>query len=375
MLPTKLRLRLFDRLSVKTMRYVTAVPRSEARGLTKSVYDMIEEDFFINGSLTSRSAVPRLLAGIWTAGRETMLVDDGLDRTTKEAICAVVSDANDCPYCGDMLISLVDAGSEHGAASAIHRSELSRINDPVLRRQLEWVEAVTTPGAGAIPECPFTDEQLPEVLGSMMAMADINRFSHVVMDGSPVNLPLGLQRQALRLFGNELRSTKHSRAVPGRALPLLPWGPLPADLGWSQSNPRIADALARWVAIVERETRSVIPEEVRACVEKNLANWRNERAPLSRRWANEAVSGLTGERRDLAKLALVLARAPGQVSEDLVEPLVGADRGRFVRLLAWAAFTGARAFIRTVVDRLDEHSTAPANESTNRTVAGSTCGC
>ena len=37
-------------------------------------------------------------------------------------------------------------------------------------------------------------------------------------------------------------------------MPLLPWGPLPADLGWSQSNPRIADALARWVAIVERET-------------------------------------------------------------------------------------------------------------------------
>ena len=34
MLPRKLRLWLFDRLSVKTMRYVSAVPKKEATGLT-----------------------------------------------------------------------------------------------------------------------------------------------------------------------------------------------------------------------------------------------------------------------------------------------------------------------------------------------------
>ncbi|MHC5032871.1 MAG: hypothetical protein ACYTGU_18655, partial [Planctomycetota bacterium] len=98
MLPRKLRLWLFDRLSIKTMRYVTAVPKKKATGLTKRVYDMIEDDFFVNGSLTSRSRVPNLMAAIWTSGRETMLVDDHLDRTTKEAICGVLSDINDCPY-------------------------------------------------------------------------------------------------------------------------------------------------------------------------------------------------------------------------------------------------------------------------------------
>ena len=94
MLPDNLRLWLFDRLSVKNMRYVTSVPRREATGLTSQVYDMIEDDFFVNGSLTSRSRVPNLLAAIWTGGRETMLVDDYLDRTTKEAICAVLSEIN-----------------------------------------------------------------------------------------------------------------------------------------------------------------------------------------------------------------------------------------------------------------------------------------
>ena len=46
MLPSNLRYWLFDRMSVKTMRYVTAVPNRKATGLTKQVYDMIEQDFF-----------------------------------------------------------------------------------------------------------------------------------------------------------------------------------------------------------------------------------------------------------------------------------------------------------------------------------------
>ncbi|MHC4427850.1 MAG: carboxymuconolactone decarboxylase family protein, partial [Planctomycetota bacterium] len=106
MLPSKLRFWLFDRLSVKTMRYVSAVPWAQATGLVREVYEMIADDFFMNGSLTSRSRVPNLMAAIWSMGRESMLVDDQIDRTTKEAICAVLSDLNDCPYCGDMLVSL-----------------------------------------------------------------------------------------------------------------------------------------------------------------------------------------------------------------------------------------------------------------------------
>ncbi|MEH6577025.1 MAG: hypothetical protein V7731_08085 [Amphritea sp.] len=53
LLPKKLRFGLFDTLSLKTMRYVDAVPRSKAKGLTADVYRQICEDFFINGSLTN----------------------------------------------------------------------------------------------------------------------------------------------------------------------------------------------------------------------------------------------------------------------------------------------------------------------------------
>ena len=45
MLPEKLRFELFDRLSVQTMRDVKSIPRKEAIGLAKEVYEMLAEDF------------------------------------------------------------------------------------------------------------------------------------------------------------------------------------------------------------------------------------------------------------------------------------------------------------------------------------------
>ena len=47
MLPTSLKLGLFDRLSIKTMRHVTSIPRRKAKGLVKKIYEMIDEDFFV----------------------------------------------------------------------------------------------------------------------------------------------------------------------------------------------------------------------------------------------------------------------------------------------------------------------------------------
>ncbi|MHC5021820.1 MAG: carboxymuconolactone decarboxylase family protein [Planctomycetota bacterium] len=241
MLPKRFRFWLFDRLSVKTMRYVSAVPTRKATGLVRRVYEMIQEDFFINGSLTSRSAAPGLLAAIWTAGRESILVDDRVDRTTKEAIAAVLSYGNDCPYCADMLVSLTHAGDQHEAAGAILDAQFDDITDPVIRARLAAVDALIRPGNTGSLLDTFAPEEIPEVLGTIMAMSDINRFSHVVMDGSPVKAGR-LQGAALRWFGGELRSTKQAANEPGRALPLLPKAPLPPDLEWAASNPRVADA-------------------------------------------------------------------------------------------------------------------------------------
>jgi AhpD family alkylhydroperoxidase len=355
MLPKKFRFWLFETLSLKTMRYVHAIPRRKATGLVAEVYDMIEEDFFINGSLISRSKVPALMAGIWTAGRESVLVDDHLDRTTKEAMNAVLSQVNDCPYCGDMLVSLVHAGGNHDAASYIFGKNESHFTETALRKRLTWVKSIATPGTKMDMPVPFTAEELPEAIAALMAMSDINRFSHVVMNGSPVSAPLGLQSvkaAALRLFGGELRATHIKPLTPGRALRLLPPAGLPADMRWATPNPRIADALARWSAAVERESSRVASPEVRDLVFRSLQHWSGELMPLSRSWVDSEVKELTGQDRAIARLALVLAKAPYQVDQTLVEDVLSEDRSeeRFIRILSWASFSGARRFAQRIAE-------------------------
>jgi hypothetical protein len=361
MLPEKMRFDLFDRLSVKTMRYVNPVPRREAKGLVKRVYDMIAEDFFVNGSLSSHSKVPELMAGVWVGGRETILVPDYLDQTTKEAMTATLSSINDCPYCGDMLVSLVHSGGNHQAASRILSATEEHITDSTLRNRLEWVRAVATPGYnGKIPQV-FTREELPEAIGSIMAMSHINRFSHVVMDGSPVNVPFGwdrIKQVALRLFGHELKSTKQRTVMPGRSLDLLPPAELPDDLAWARSNPRIADALSRWASTVEKHAQGLIPKQVEDCVQKNLHHWHGEQMPISRSWVEKEVGKLAGKNRAIAKLALVLAKAPYQIDESLVEAVIEdhKDETDFIRVLAWSAFTAAR----NIASRIARSSEQPA---------------
>lgn len=361
LLPKALRFSLFDALSLKTMRFVHAVPRRQATGLVAEVYEQIDNDFFINGSLSSRSKVPNLLAAIWAAGRETILVSDELDRTTKEAIAATLSSVNDCPYCGDMLISLVQAGDRVDDARRILREEEEAIADPVLRDRLSWVKAVATPGHAAPASTPFTEAQLPEVIGTIMAMSDINRFSHIVMDGSPVKAPLGLVRMkewALRLFGNELRPNHSDYIRPGRTLHLLSAAPLPEDLHWARPNPRIAESIARWTAAVEHEAHGVIPKAVHQCVHRQLAHWQGELMPMSRSWVEAEVSQLTGDDYVLGKFALLLAKASYQIDEQLMEQLlsIAGSEEKFIRILAWCSYTASR-YVAHRIAKIAQRST------------------
>jgi len=298
------------------------------------------------------------MAAIWTAGRESILVDDHLDRTTKEAMNAVLSQVNDCPYCGDMLISLVHAGGDHDAALSIFSENEAHITNSTLRNRLTWVKSIATPGSKLKMPVPFTAAELPEAIAALMAMSDINRFSHVVMDGSPVSAPLGLQSvkaAALWLFGGQLKATHVRALTAGRALSLLPPAPLPWDMQWASPNPRIADALARWTAVVESESSAVVSPEVRGLVAFNLQHWNGDLMPLSRSWVEAEVKELTGQDRAIARLALVLAKAPYQVDERLVEDVLNADRSeeRFIRILAWASFSGARRFARRIAEATD----------------------
>jgi hypothetical protein len=112
------------------------------------------------------------------------------------------------------------------------------------------------------------------------------------------------------------------------------------------------DALARWTAVVEREASAVVSPVVRDLVVRNLQEWKGELMPISRSWVEAEVSVLTGQDRAMARLALMLAKAPYQVDKTLVEEVLREDwcEERFVRILAWASFSGARRFAQRIAE-------------------------
>ena len=367
MLPKTIRENLFEKASVKTMRYVTAVPVRSATGLVRRVYEMIAEDFFVNGSLSSHSRIPELFAGTWLGGREIVLVSDRIDRTTKEAMGATLSYVNDCPYCADMLVSLVHGSGNHHAASSILREAEEAVSDPKLRERLIWVRDVATDGPQVTTGLPFTAEELPEAIGTLFVLNYVNRFSHVVMDGSPVGTTL--KDTALRLFGYELRETTERPIQPGRGLDLLPPAAIPENLDWARPNPRIADALARWAAAVDEEATKAVTPKVRELVRERLDAWHGERMPLSRSWVEDEIAELTGQEAHVARLILVVAKASYQVDDALVQAVLrkGSDEQRLIRILAFASLSAARRLAEHAGRHLHARLQDSAGPSTSKT--------
>jgi hypothetical protein len=262
-----------------------------------------------------------------------------------------------------MLVALVHAGDQHEDAERILAREEDKIKDPVLKERLAWVNAVTTPGAEPPASTPFNEQELPEAIGAIMAMSDINRFSHIVMDGSPVNAPMGIDRikaLALKIFGGELEENHVKPLMPGRALKLLPRAALPDDMQWARSNPRIADALSRWAAVTTQQASEVISDEVSKCINQSLSQWQGEQMPISRSWMKDELGDLTGQERAIARLALLLAKSSYQIDEAVVREVLDAgDQKRFIRILAWCTFTASRYLANRIAKHTNILSARP----------------
>lgn len=367
MLPTKLRNDMFDKVSVLTMRrFFHATPADETEGLVARVYAQSQRDFFVNGTITSHASVPRLMAGMWLGGREAALVDDRLPAWLKKAMGAALSQENRCPYCGDMLLSLTHGASEHRTADAIRAGKVETIENETLRRRLAWTRAVVRADAPELSAPPFTTAEMPEALGTIVTFGYTNKITDLTMNGSPV--PSAMKGMSLRMFGVELRESTKLALEPGASLDLLPPAPVPEELWWARANPRIADALARWIAVVDGAVDDVLPPRVREHVESHVAAWRGGHPPISRAWLEDAVAGLEGRDRDLARLAILVAVASYQVDDGIIEEVRarGVDEAGLVKLGAWAALLAAR---RVVAWAAEAASSGPQSEKRTDSVA------
>ena len=113
---------------------------------------------------------------------------------------------------------------------------------------------------------------------------------------------------------------------------------------WAAGNPRIADALSRSAATVEREGAKVVSPQVAQLVHDNLSSWDGSAMPMSRAWVEQEIESLSLEDRAYARFALLLAKASYQLDDATTEDIVRRCGSQldFIRFLAWCSFTAAR---------------------------------
>lgn len=82
--------------------------------------------------------------------------------------------------------------------------------------------------------------------------------------------------------------------------------------------------------------------------------------PLDATWIEEDIAGLHGDERAIARLAVVLAKAPYRVTDTMVRDVLSRceDTEHFVRVLAWSSYATARRFGELVAHRTGLESTS-----------------
>jgi len=327
------------------IRYIQPVAPNAAEGLVAHVYPQIKKEF---GALvepfTLHSPSPELLAGAWSACRESLLVGT-VRRKVKEAVAATVSRINQCPYCVDAHTIMLNAISAGNSAGAIIHKQDDQIRDAAVRSIVKWAAATRSPGAKVLLSPPFSRKDAPEIIGTAVFFHYVNRMVSVLLSDTPLpsNHPLlkgFFKRMAGWFFSRAIYRSKSS----GASLELLPDSDLPADFVWANRSPNIAGGFARFAAVVNKAGRDFIPEEVRDCVVKHVQAWDGKDPGLGRHWAEKAMSGLDEKSKDIGRLVLLTALAPYQVDDEVVNAFTTHITGddRLLGALAWGSFTAAR---------------------------------
>ncbi|KDN82390.1 hypothetical protein KCH_58970 [Kitasatospora cheerisanensis KCTC 2395] len=319
---------------------MATVSFGEAAGDTARIYRELERDFGVLAPPVALHApVPELLAASWTTLRETMLADGRAPRAAKEAVAAAVSAGNECPFCTTMHSTMHDSLSLRPLPR--RRTGAAGPAGPAAEELSAWI------AGGGKP--PFEPELLPELAGTALCLHYLNRVVNVFLGPRPLppNAPAKAIGPVLRVLIGLMRSSARAATAPGASLSLLPPAPLPADLDWAAADPRIAEALARSTAAVERVGAALLPEAVRAAVAGALSRWDGADPGLGRAWLDAPLNELPPDERPLGELALLTALASYRVDERVVGAARQAGAGDR-EILAACSWASQRAALRRV---------------------------
>ncbi|MEW2548176.1 carboxymuconolactone decarboxylase family protein [Streptomyces sp. NPDC047002] len=328
------------------VRHVTPVPAATAAGVVAEVYEQSTREIGrLVEAVTMFSPDPVLLAATWAGFREPLMAAGRAPRVGKEAVAATVSKLNECPFCVDAHTIMLYGG---GAADFAAQLLGGKAMDPAAGAHAalaRWAQDVSVAAGAAVPP-PFAPEEAPEYLGVLVYFHFLNRVINVLLNGSFLPGPERARQIARRVGGKVMAKNVAAVNAPGEAVGLTvpPEAALPPDLAWAAGSPPIAAALAWLAAAVDKAASGVVPAPVRDLVAAAVDDWRGEPPPVSSSWTDEPVERLPGELRPTARLALLAALAPHQVSDRDVDAFRTTRPGDapLIALLCWSALTAAR---------------------------------
>ncbi|MFA6312455.1 MAG: carboxymuconolactone decarboxylase family protein [Sterolibacterium sp.] len=332
----------FKHVAPRGIRHITPVSPGGATGLVAEVYRQMEREFQLAPPVTIHSVIPELLAGIWTASRESLICGPA-DRVAREVVAATVSQLNVCPYCVDVHSMMLEGAGRHDLAESVSSGPNAGNHDPAVARLVEWAAATCLPGAEILSAPPIAQTDRPQLFGTAVMFHYINRMVNVFLEASP--MPFRIPEALKRSFGATM--TKRIVSVvgtPGESLHFLPASPLPAEFHWAKSNPAVDGGLSRMSAAVEHAGNTALPANARELLLERMARWHGEHAGLSRAWVEEAIQALHPTERAIARLALLTAFASHQIDDGIIRACRsdGANDEVLVAAAAWAAFRAAR---------------------------------
>jgi len=246
------------------IRYIRPIRPNEATGMLTPIYEQIKMDFGrVVEPFLLHSPIPELLAGVWMTCRETELVGV-VPRTLKEVIATAISAKNMCPYCVDAHTIMLQAGGTKDLSKAIVKGKYNKIDDEKTRAVLEWLQDRSKPK-------PFSVQEAPEIIGTVVYFHYINRISNVLLGKTPLPTNQWLLKGTMLNVANRMfaSAVKRSKTI-GDSLHFLPEADLPRDLAWAKGSKNVEGAFSRFAAAIEDAGKMSLTTEIRFEVNKRI---------------------------------------------------------------------------------------------------------
>jgi AhpD family alkylhydroperoxidase len=327
------------------IKYINYIRPSDAEGLVSDVYSQVKRDFGkIVEPIALHSILPELLVSNWSALRETNIVEDRVERHTKDAIATAVSKINRCPWCVDAHTIMLDGLKSKKAARAIENQDLNLIENARLRSIVEWALANRSPDAEIINNPPFTIDEAPEIIGTAVYYHYINRMISVLAGKSPLPVEVSflkgfMKAVAVLMFSTALKRHKE----PGKSLKFIGDTDPDKDLFWASKNHRITLAFSSHKKVVEKLASKYIPLKAQDIVIKTLEDWVGEDPGISRSWVDRYTKNLDVSLRPIIRLSLLAAISPYQIDDTIIDSYRQFNQKdeALLATLSWASFIAA----------------------------------